>query len=243
MGIIYECTLRALSTIDETRAIASAGFGLGAVTFGYAHDRDGKAKIQYETFVTSLGGNRRADGTFAVANITHSIPNTAIEILESEFPVRVDAFELVPDTGGAGRHRGGLGFEKRYVMDADATFTARFSPQAKTETGLAAGWGVLGGGNPPPGRTWLRRTGAPEEPLAEMSTVNVEVGDTIVLRRPGSGGYGHPKERDPAQVREDVLAGYVSVEGARRDYGVALDPHTLELDPTATAALRAERGR
>jgi N-methylhydantoinase B len=238
MGVIYELTLKALAHFKPDRAVGTAGFGLGAITIAYPGAKAQPTKVQYELLVTSFGGNASGDGTFSIANLSHLTPNTPIEILESEYPVQIDGFEIVPDTGGAGFNRGGMGFEKRYLLVEDAMVTVRFSLLTKSSTGLAAGWGARGGGEPSLGRTSIRGIDARERPLPEMATVALKAGETVIVRRPGGGGYDDPFKRPAERVLEDIFNGYVSVDGAQRDYGVVVDPVTLTVDDEATAEVR-----
>ena len=164
---------------------------------------------------------------------SHVTPNTPVEILETEYPIRVVRHEWLPDTAGAGRYRGGPGACKEYELRADALFTLRMGHQFRH-----AGWGVLGGQAPPTARATLNPASERERTLGPLETLTMQPGDRIRLELPGGGGYGDPREREPATVLEDVLNGYVSVEAARTIYGVAIDLRTRTVDLEATARLR-----
>ena len=99
-------------------------------------------------------------------------------------------------------------------------------------------WGLFGGKPGAPGEYLLIKSSGETIRLRSKCTVRMERGDILVIRTPGGGGYGNPLERDPKLVLRDVLDGLVSLDSARRDYGVVIDPETMELDLEATRKLR-----
>jgi N-methylhydantoinase B len=169
----------------------------------------------YETFGGGYGARARSDGPDAVQAHGQNTENAPIEETELNYPVRIGCLALVPDSEGAGRHRGGLGLRKDYVFDRATTYTIladrdRFGP-----------WGVLGGLDADVAEYVLVRDGV-ETRLGSKVTVDLEPGDVISVRTCGGGGYGPPGERDPELVRRDVREGKVSAERAREVYGVSL---------------------
>jgi N-methylhydantoinase B len=148
--------------------------------------------------------------------------------------VLVERFELMVDSGGAGRYRGGTGIRRdlRLLLEGgrltNNTERQRFAP-----------WGLFGGRPGRPGLTVVNPGTAAERRIHSKASDTFAYGDVISFQQPGAGGYGPPEERDPQAVRRDVVEGYVSLDGARRDYGVVLDPRTLTVDETATRAARA----
>lgn len=226
--VVYSTIQRALVQFNPKRAAGTAGFGVGAIAVGYRHNR-GKQAIQYELMVTALGASAEADGTSPVMSMSHVTPNTPVEILETEYPLRVRCHEWMPDTGGAGRYRGGPGYRKEYELLDEAIFTVRLGHQFKY-----SGWGVLGGKAPTTARAYFNRGGLDERALPPLQTMELKPGDRICIELPGGGGCGSPLDRPAEEVLEDVLNGYISVEGAERDYGVIVDLATM------TAARPAE---
>ncbi|MBI4493109.1 MAG: hydantoinase B/oxoprolinase family protein [Chloroflexi bacterium] len=231
--VVYSTILKALARFNPRRAVGAAGFGGGAIAVGYRQTPAGKQAIQYEIVITALGATAEHDGTYPVMAISHITPHTPIEILETEYPVRVRRHEWVADTAGAGRFRGGPGTRKEYELLGDGLFTLRLGHQFAHSS-----WGVLGGQAPPPARAVLNPGTERERVLGPLETIEMRAGDTIRLEMPGGGGYGDPVQREPERVLADVLNGYVSVEAAREVYRVALDPETLAIDAEATARLR-----
>ncbi|HZU04608.1 MAG TPA: hydantoinase B/oxoprolinase family protein [Chloroflexota bacterium] len=232
--VVYSTVMKALAQFNPQRAVGTVGFGIGAIAVGYR--QGSRQPIQYEILSTSLGGTPEHDGTFPVMAMSHVTPNTPVEILETEYPVRVVRHEWIPDTAGAGRYRGGPGVRKEYEFLADALFTLRMGHQFNY-----SGWGVLGGKAPPTARAFLNRGTDRERALGPLETLELRPGDRVCIELPGGGGYGDPYEREPERVLEDVLNGYVSLEAARRDYGVVIDPQNFAIDREATARLRERR--
>jgi N-methylhydantoinase B len=233
-NVLYSTCNRALAQFNPGRAVASPGLGLGAIAIGYDQNRTGRKAVQYELFTSAQGGKSDHDGSSGTVGFMNVTPNTPIEVIETEFPIRVKRFEWIADSCGAGTHRGGIGNRKEYELLGHATTTLRLGHQFKF-----GGWGIFEGQDPPVVRATLNRGTNHERPLKPLETIRMEPGETFMIEMPGGGGYGDPKKRPPEEVLEDVLNGYVSIETAERDYGVAIYPDTMALDKERTAALRA----
>ena len=154
---------------------------------------------------------------------------------ESEFPIVVERYGLVPDTGGAGEHRGGLAIERVWRCLTPSTSLIVRSDRADRPP-----YGLAGGGTGAPSSNLLVRPDGTEEVLPAMFSTTIEAGDVYVHRMAGGGGWGDPLERDPAAVADDVANEKVSVAAARELYGVVIGADGL-VDDAATAALRDER--
>lgn len=165
-----------------------------------------------------------------------NVPN---EYIEAYFPVRVDCFESIADTGGAGKHRGGNGVRLEY------TFLVPGEISVHDDRWLTYPWGVKGGTPGQRGSKRLIRADGTEQVLpAKIDNVNVETGDRLIFISWGGGGWGDPFERDIDAVVYDVRAGLVTPEGAKR-YGVVIDGEgTVDGDATdrLRASLTAARG-
>lgn len=235
MTVLFNTVGKALADLNPGRAVGSHGFGLGAISVGYEKPRGAKPAVQYEIFPSSQGGTPYHDGLKGAVGMFNYAPNTPIEIIETEFAVRVRRFEWTRDTAGAGQYRGGPGNRKEYEMLGNATVTVRLAHQFKY-----GGWGVFGGKGPPTARAYLSLVGAEERMLRPLETVTLKPGDRFRIEMPGGGGYGDPRLRDPRMVLEDVLDGYVSLDAARDVYGVAIDPETWAVDEPETLRLRTE---
>ena len=159
-----------------------------------------------------------------------------MEIIESEFPTQVQRFELLRDSGGTGCHRGGLGFVREYRILQDEV---RFS--MRTDKHALAPQGIDGGHPGGTGYCIINPGGDDDRSLpSRFGDQRLKTGDVLRVERPGGGGVGAAFERSPEAVLDDVRQGYVSVERARRDYGVVVRAENDEvtLDPDATRELR-----
>jgi N-methylhydantoinase B len=210
--LVYNCVLAALGQLNPARAVAPSGLGSGAVSIGYRVARTGKPAVLYELLNTSLGGTSAHDGTPIVMAMCHFTPGAPVEIIETEYPLRVRAFELIRDSAGAGRHRGGLGYAREFEMLEDSVLTVRSANHRFTA------WGHSGGGAPGAARVVLNPGGSDAEELGPIETRALKAGDVIRFERSGGGGYGPPEERAADAVHDDVRDGYVSATAAAAIY-------------------------
>ncbi len=212
--LTYNTVLSALSQLDSRRAVAPSGLGSGAVSIGYRKSRSGKPAVLYELLNTSLGGTSRHDGAAIVMAMNHFTPGAPVEIFESEYPLRVRAFELIRDSAGAGRYRGGLGYAREFEILEDSLLTVRSSNHKFVAPGHS------GGLSPRPSRVILNPYRSDREELDTLETRHLKAGDIIRFERSGGAGFGPPRERAPEAVRDDVRNGYVSREAAAEVYGL-----------------------
>jgi N-methylhydantoinase B len=190
-----------------------------------------------ETFGGGYGGRFRSDGPDAVQAHGQNTENAPVEETERGYPVLVERLELVEDSEGAGRYRGGLGLRKDYRFPRGPVTFSVLADRDKEGP-----WGLFGG---LPGRPaeYVLQTAEGERRLGAKSTVEVQAGELVSYRTCGGGGYGPPHERDPELVLRDVVDGKVSVERARAVYRVAVDMEARRVDESETRKLRAEVAR
>jgi N-methylhydantoinase B len=142
-----------------------------------------------------------------------------LELQETYLPLRIEEFSLRADSGGAGKFRGGLGFRKSYRMLADCGL------QTNLDRTKFPPWGVQGGKEAQPGRfTVVEGATGAERPIEKEKGFRLAGGDLVCVETGGGGGYGPPRERALAAIQCDLDAGYVSVEAAKRDYGITIGP-------------------
>jgi N-methylhydantoinase A/oxoprolinase/acetone carboxylase beta subunit/N-methylhydantoinase B/oxoprolinase/acetone carboxylase alpha subunit len=211
---IAEAMLVALSEFVPSRRMAGNG-GVGGISIT-GRRPSGGTFVQYEPMGSAYGGRATSDGVSGIAVLLSNTRSASIEILESEFPTRVRRFELIRDSGGPGRFRGGLSPRRVWeVLVDDAQLTCRGGKHTIPPAGAAGGRpGALG--------SLIVNPGTPAEKVlpSRFSGVRLMRGDRLRMERAGGGGLGDPGERPYGRVLSDVLDGYVSREAAIRDYGV-----------------------
>ena len=179
------------------------------------------------------GARPDADGIDAVYFVAQE--NYPVEFLETGYPVRLLRYGIVRDSGGAGTHRGGCGIVREYEIQAEDALLAVRIDSLKNPP-----WGIHGGMGGGTGRAVVNPGTDRERVLRPLSDGNrLMRGDILRMETGGGGGYGHPFDRLPAKVLEDVLGGYVSREAAERLYGVILSGNAV--DEIATARARVAR--
>jgi N-methylhydantoinase B len=221
----------ALAQLIPDRVPAAGEGGNTLAIFG-ADRPEGGRFVFYELVVGTWGGTPQADGNDGLTNPASLAANVPVEVAEQEYPIVIERYGLVPDSGGAGLHRGGLAVERVWrCLTPDTSLIVR------SDRAVHPPYGLAGGAPGAPSSNVLVRNGDREE-LPPMFSIGVEQGDVYEHRTAGGGGWGDPLGRDPAAVAADVADGKVTPGAARKLYRVAVgDDGTL--DEQATAELRA----
>lgn len=179
------------------------------------------------------GGMPHRDGPNGSGADAAYLKNTPIEITETEVPIQFVRYGLLPDSGGAGRWRGGLATVMEFrVFSPNSRITVR-----NRDRSIFRPWGTLGGLSAETSNFIINPGGPNERILGNTDIALAEPGDVIHIHSPGGGGRGSPLDREPERVRLDVERGYVSAEMARARYGVVMTDGVIDKD--ASAALRA----
>lgn len=210
---LVDVILEALAHFKPERAIAGSGSSGSLLINWHQGGRPGHNTLQYEIFASAYGGGQGHDGTSMVATHLSNLHITPVEILESEYPCRITEFTVVPDSGGPGQFRGGLAFRRRYQLMQDATVVRRYD-RAKFPPS-----GVAGGRDGRPSRFVIVGLDGSERDMPSSGRFELKAGEQFYLVKAGGGGYGDPKKRDRAAIERDLAEGYVTPEGAARDYG------------------------
>jgi N-methylhydantoinase B len=212
---IVDVVIGALApAIPEAAVGAANGANTTAVFFGHdpRHDRD---YVYLETLGGGFGGRFAKDGKDGVQVHITNTSNLPVESIEMEYPLLVESYGFVADSGGAGKHRGGLGL-RRVVRPVGHTMT--FSGQG--ERFVNKPWGLFGGGSGGTGK-FVKLSGGAEVPLpTKPANLEVKPEEAIVVETPGAGGYGKPSEREPAAIENDVVSGKFSRDYIKKNYGV-----------------------
>ena len=216
---LVDVILKSLASVIPDRIPAGTKAMMCQVAFGGIDPRTGELYAFYETIAGGYGGRATSDGPDAVQTHGQNTENAPIEETEINYPVRINRYELVDDSEGAGKYRGGLGLRRDYFFDHEVSFTIladrdRWGP-----------WGLFGG---LPGRkaNYVLNPNADAVELGSKVTIQLNPEDVVSYRTCGGGGYGPPEERDPQLVLRDVRDGKVSLERAREVYGVAINAHS-----------------
>ena len=231
---LADVTFGALAGLLPDRVHAAGEGGNTLVVIGGLRDNR-EAYVYYELLSGTWGGRPDRDGNDGLCNPANVASNIPVEQAEAEYPVRIERYGLVRDTGGPGLFRGGMAIEREWqLLSGKAHLAIRSDRRDHLPYGLS-------GGQPGGGSTNLLTSleGAEEE-LPTMVSTTMKAGERLYHRMAGGGGWGEPLKRDPQAVARDVGNDRVSLQAAHRLYGVALDAKTLEVDEVLTAKLRAE---
>ena len=231
---VYDTIMHALAQVVPERVVAAGEGGPTLVAFG-GYDEDRRPFGTTEVVVGAWGARATRDGLEGVSNPLANLSNQPVELLESDLPLEVVGYRLVPDSGGAGEHRGGLAYEREYRVRAErATLTIRTDRRHHPPYGLEGGFAGA-----PSENTAVVDGVESDLPPMPMAALTLSRGDRFRHRSAGGGGFGSPLTRDPSRVLVDVRDGKVSVDAARELYAVVVVDDPPRVDEVATAALRA----
>lgn len=220
--------------LPEKIPACSGGDTCGWGLFG-VDTQTGKYWMTLIPNVIGQGADLYSDGeNYINPHVVSSAKNAPAEVLESTFPLFVEKVEFIKDSGGPGKHRGGLGSSLQVNLPASATFFSFI------EKGKAPHWGIDGGKDGLRNYAFIRLKDKGEFEVLKTTGIPLAEGDIVIGIAGGGGGYGDPLERDIEAVHEDVVNGYVSAERARLDYGVMINSDTFDIDIDATKELRHE---
>ncbi len=231
---LNEALVGALNAADPTLMPAPSGGVMIPSVLVEQDPRTGARNVLVlQSLVGGTGGRHGADGVDGRDSSLANQRNTPIEKTEEEAEALIVDYALRPDSGGAGRWRGGSGvrFSVRIARPGSAVLGRGM------ERFVFAPWGMAGGMPGAKARVVLNLGADREREIGKLDMLRPEVGDVVTIMTPGGGGYGDPLERDVAAVERDVRLGHVSGAAALRDYGVVLRDGAA--DPEASAALRA----
>ncbi len=230
---ITEIIYRALSKVAPAKVIAASGGTPAQMNVFYGKRNDGRPWHSVIIRGGGMGASTTGDGNYVYIFPANGA-NTPIEIFESDTPLLVESRELLADSGGPGRMKGGLGQREVFRVPED-----RYAPLPPVHLGIQAGRHIhppegLFGGKPGAKAQFLVN----EVPGNPFGLTQLKPGDVVTIDAAGGGGCGNPLERDLEMVERDVTEGYVSVGRAKEDYGVIIDPKTMKVNEEATRKLR-----
>ena len=229
---VVDTIMGALAQAVPEKIVAASNGATTALIFAGTEKQTGSDFVYVEALGGGMGGHSTKDGMDGVQVHITNTSNLPIEAMEMEYPLRVLRYGLVPDSGGAGRFRGGLALRKDIQVQVPLLFSAhsdrhRFSP-----------WGIQGGSPGKSGR-FLLYSGRirPERIRSKVSGLLLRKGDVLSAQTAGGGGFGSPLRREPERVLKDYLQGKLSRPQAQKDYGVVIT-RSKKINLSATKALR-----
>lgn len=235
---VADCMFGALAQAVPDKVTADGAGGSALPTFGGW--RDGKPFVFSECVMGTWGATSGHDGQEGVPHICSNQSNVPVEFIETDYPLRIERYALVADTGGPGRQRGGLSLVREYRLLCDEAVLSvradkrRFPPH-----------GLFGGREGAPASSTLKQTGAARQlPILMTEPQRMSKGEVFQHIMGGGGGYGDPLHRAPAAVLEDVLDGKVSQEHAFSQYGVVFTTQDgkIAIDEDGTRENRRKMG-
>jgi len=231
---VMDTMFGALAQIVPHIMPAAGEGGNTVVCLGGRHP-DNRPFIIVDMISGCWGGRPDKDGIEAITNPSQNLSNTPVEVLERQHPVRIEEYALVPDSGGAGRFRGGLGLSRSYrLLAAEAVL------QLRADRLRFAPYGLDGGATGGTSANWLGE-GDEKHSIPGKVTMTMRQGELLAHHQAGGGGHGDPFTRDPQSVARDVWNEKVTAAAARTQYGVAVDAASGRVDAAETARLRANR--
>jgi N-methylhydantoinase B len=228
-----DCCFGALAMLYPNRVFAACEGGNTGITIG-GYDTDRKPFIYVDFLSGAWGARPWADGPDANTSMFANMASFSVEVIEAENPLEVLDYAMVPDTGGAGRFRGGVSLRRTWRMLAEEGIL-----QVRADRQAHRPYGLQGGGAGAAGRNVLDPGLATEGKLHAKLTMTLRRGQVFRHELPGGGGWGDPLARDLSSIARDLRDGLVSIEGAARDYGVVAAGDPPVIDAAATEALRA----
>jgi len=232
-----DCCFGALAKLYPGQVMAAGEGGNTGLTIG-GYDKELRPFI-YVDFLSGCWGARPwADGLDGNTCMFANMASFSVEVIEAENPLEVLDYEFIPDSGGAGKFRGGMAQRKTWRMLADEGIL-----QVRADRQVHRPYGLDGGGEGSAGRNILDPGLPTEEKLHGKLTMTLRRGQLFRHELPGAGGYGDALSRDLSLVAKDLRDGLVTTEGAARDYGVVATGDPPAIDIAATEALRAGLSR
>jgi len=212
---IVEAMLRALAQAVPDRVTSGSHGQISTCGFGGRDPVSGEPFIYTDIQGGGSGARPYRDGRDGQDSHLPRFMNTPIEVTERKFPVRIERYEFIRDSGGAGQYRGGLALRRDVRLLADKVSFARYADRHKFPP-----LGLFGGLPGSTGKFVLNPGTAAERTMKSKGLDTLAAGDLLSVRLPGAGGYGDPRRRDRTQVLQDLRDGKISAESAQRDYGV-----------------------
>jgi N-methylhydantoinase B len=231
---MVDCAFGCLAMMLPDRVFAASDGGNTGITIG-GYYKNRTPFIYVDFTCGAWGGRPFADGLDGNSNMFANMASHSVEVTEAEQPIRIEAYEFVPDKAGPGKFRGGVPFRRDYRFLEEEGML-----QVRSDRRRFRPYGLYGGQPGRPSWNWLNPE-TENRSLPSKLTMTICRGEVFRHEVAGAGGYGDPLQRDVSAVERDVRNELVSVAAARADYGVVIEAGRV--DPAATERLRDEMRR
>ena len=220
---LQNVVMAALSQAIPERAIAAEAGTACNFLFGGVHPDTGEYYTNYHFDGGGWGATASHDGNAVSCPVNGNCRNTPAEVLESKYPFLTLEYSMRPDSGGAGRFRGGLGGTRVLRVTGPEITVSALLDRTRTHP-----WGLLGGGEGASGGLFVKKKGDTQfrtfsevygtVSASKFTRIKLKEGDEVKIQSPGGGGYGPTADRPPEAIEEDIRQGFVSPEAARQLY-------------------------
>jgi N-methylhydantoinase B len=229
---VVDAIMGALSQIVPHRVIAASNGATTAIIFSGIRLLSDEQFVYIEALGGGMGARINKDGMDGIQVHITNTSNLPIEAMELEYPLRVQQYSLVPDTGGTGKYRGGLAIRKEIQALSPVIFSAH------ADRHHISPWGLQGGKSGSRGQfLHINKDGVEEVIPSKISGIKFQPGEVLIAQTAGGGGFGSPLERDPSKVAYDFIQGKISLRESQQAYGVLLTEDG-EIDSQNTNKLR-----
>lgn len=233
LGLLIDLIIKALSPVLKEQSVAAHFGDSMIVAFSGQGERTNELYYIAETNAGGWGGFMGNDGESGLINhVNGDLKNLPVEILESKYPLKVEKYGFRSDTGGPGIQRGGLGIKRAYQVLNNNTKVALWFDRTKTPA-----WGLFGGKSGKEPEVFIH-DGDNVKRFYKLNATPLNKGSRVVIKTGGGGGFGHPFNRDPDLVLQDVIDGYISKGAARDKYGVILEKGLFKVNYRKTSNYR-----
>lgn len=219
LGLLIDLIIKSFENIIPEK-LAGAHYGDSMVCYlSGVNPETGELFLYDEPTVGGWGGSISGDGQDCLINVTNGdFKNYPIEVFESHYPIKVNRYEIRPDSGGPGENRGGMGVIREYKTRLDETFLYLWFERSKNPA-----WGIRGGkAGKPPKVIVTDNEGNIQAKLLKTNGYRLEKNWKVTIYSGGGGGYGNPAKRKPEKILEDFKKGYITREHARDEYDVVI---------------------
>lgn len=232
LGLLIDLIIKALQDVIPDKA-AAAHYGDSMVIYlAGLNPETGAPFLNVEATVGGWGASARADGQDCLINtVNGDFKNLPAEVFEKNYPLTINEYKIRADSGGPGKNRGGMGVIRSYHIDVDNVVLYLWFERSKTTA-----WGIQGGKEGKPPTVVVEKNGNKKEFL-KVNAHPLEKDSQVVVLTGGGGGFGDPFERDVNKVLNDCVQGYITIEHARQEYGVAITDDYV-IDEEITSSLR-----